>query len=186
MPAAALFNDRRLRLTYWHADKRVVDGMRLQLDRYVARLSADTVVQEVAELDDERGFPCDLLLINAAGAMTAAGDLFPQWLRGVRRRIVNAKASGHAGIWSPALIIADVDFSTLADLWPEASQDNWYFDILAPTHLSSLPIRVANLLRIHDHLHEIKRYATAVDEVSAKVAALESQLQSLRPSGSTK
>ena len=45
---------------------------------------------------------------------------------------------------------------------------------------ATLPIRVANLLRIHDHLHELKRYSAALDDITVKVKMLESQMKDLR------
>ena len=57
---------------------------------------------------------------------------------------------------------------------------NWYFDIVASDQLDSLPIRVANLLRIHDHLHELHRYSAALSSLTAQTEALKQELLQLK------
>jgi hypothetical protein len=169
-PAAPLFQSRSLRLCYWNAEARIVDAERVALEQHLARLG-EVKVQAVKALESPEVRGADLLIV--AAPMVPA-DKFPEWLAGFRRRI---QATGHG--WSPALILADVSFDVLSEIWPDVTRENWYFDILAPAHMASLPIRVANLLRIHDHLHELKRYSQAIDDVNSKVKALESQMRQL-------
>jgi hypothetical protein len=174
MPADKLFADRRLRLCYWNAEARVLDAERAGLEQHLARLGDVSVVQ-IKALDAPEATPCDLLIV---AAQTLAPQDFPSWLAGFRRRI---QAQGM--VWTPALILADVSFDVLSDILPDVTRENWYFDILAPAHVTSLPIRVANLLRIHDHLHEMKRYATALEDIGTKVTTLETQLEAMKKAG---
>ena len=170
-PPLVLFPGRRLRLCYWNTDPRVVDAERMDLERHLARLG-DVTLDEVKALDAPEAKATDLLIV---AAQKVPAREFPVWLTGLRKRIVQ-----QGRIWTPALILADVPGDVLLDIWAEATRDNWYFDILAPAHMGSLPIRVANLLRIHDHLHELTRYAAALEDINTKVTMLESQIKGLR------
>jgi hypothetical protein len=181
MAGSPLFGTRALNLCYWNAEARVVDAERLALEVHLKRLG-DVRVQQVKTLDAPETAAADLLIVAAQAIPT---EEFPKWLAGLRRRVV-----AHGAIWTPALILADVTFDTLSDIWADVTRDNWYFDILAPSHVASIPIRVANLLRIHDHLHELKRYESALDDINAKVKVLEGQMarvsaQALSPASSS-
>lgn len=171
MPEGPLFKGRSFRLRYWHADPRVVDAERARLEQSLAKVG-DVRVDTLRSLDDPGLHPCDLLVV---AAQAIPRDGFAKWLGGFKERFHR-----QGGIWVPVLIVADVPFEGLREILPDAARANWYFDIMAPEHVASLPIRVANLLRIHDHLHEMKRYATALDDINAKVEALETELQHLR------
>jgi hypothetical protein len=171
MPSAALFANRSLRVCYWNAEAKIVDAGKAELERHLKRLG-DVKVEVIKALDAPEAAQADLLVV--AAQKLAAQD-FPVWLQGFRKRI-QAKGS----IWTPALILADVSFDVLSEILVEVTAENWYFDVVAPAHLSSLPIRVANLLRIHDHLHELKRYSAALDDINTKVKMLESQMKDLR------
>ena len=60
---------------------------------------------------------------------------------------------------------------------PFAIDENWYFDVIDPDHLDSLPMRVANLLRIHDHLHELSRYEKSLADLQADVRQMQQKLE---------
>jgi hypothetical protein len=171
MQSPSMFADRVLRLSYWNTDSRVIDADRLQLETSLKRLG-DVSVHTVKSLDVVQRDGCDLLIV---AAQSVPRKEFAKWLLGFRGRI-----HSNGKIWVPALILADVGFETLADILADVTSENWYFDILAPSHMDSLPIRVANLLRIHDHLHEISRYETAIAEVSSRVRELERQVQQVK------
>lgn len=170
MPAAPVFANRKLRFCYWAVESRLVDGERMTLEQHLKRLG-DVTVEPIKSLDAPGAGPYDLLIV--AAQRVPVKD-FPIWLAGFRRRIQSLGM-----VWTPALILAGVDFAVLQEIWPEVTKENWYFDILDPSHVASLPIRVANLLRIHDHLHELKRYAAALDDVTAKVQDLEAKVSKL-------
>lgn len=171
MRTPSMFADRTLRLFYWNADPRVLDADLMQLEKLLKRLG-DVKLTSIKSLDLIPKDGCDLLII---AAHSIPKKEFPKWLMGLRARI-----HSNGRIWVPALILADVGFEVLADILTDVTAENWYFDILLPSHVESLPIRVANLLRIHDHLHELNRYELAIAEVSNRVKDLESELQKLR------
>ena len=122
-------------------------------------------VKEVKSLDDPDFSGYDILVI---AAQAIPDEDFPVWLKGIAKRI---KSLGN--IWTPALILTSIDFQILSDILAESAKENWYFDILDPQHMSSLPIRVANLIRIHDHLKELHRYEATLTTLEDKVRALE-------------
>jgi hypothetical protein len=167
---AAIF-PRTLRIVYWPADARVVDQDRARLEQGLRQLGS-LQIETLKTLDELAAKPADLLVV---AAQTVPGEQFSKWLRSFKERVKN-----RGGIWTPALILANLPFPILNEVMPEAVQDNWYFDILAADHLASMPIRVANLLRIHDHLHELQRYAATLDSLSAKVQKLEDELEALK------
>lgn len=159
--------ERTLRVKYFVADKRFVDAERMVLEKNLRRLT-DVSLSELKSLDDPDFLPCDLLVVAAKNV--AAVD-FRKWLDGFRRKV---RSEGN--IWIPALILTQIEFEDLRDILLEAVNDNWYFDVMHAEHMSSLPIRVANLLKIHDHLHEMDRYGQALTDLGEKVAFLEAQL----------
>lgn len=176
--AAPLFGRRSLKICYWNAEARVLDAERMTFEKHLARLG-DVKVTPVTSLEDAKGKAdlagADLLIV---AAQMVPDDKFADWLSGFRKRI-----QGLGMVWTPALILADVPFDVLSEIWPEVTKENWYFDILAPSHVASVPIRVANLLRIHDHLHEMKRYAAALDDINTKVRGLEAQVAGFQTKG---
>jgi hypothetical protein len=158
---------RTLRVKYLVADKRFVDADRMLLETNLRRLT-DVTLSEIKSIDDPDFLPCDLLIVAAKNV--AAID-FGKWLEGFRKRIHN-----QGNIWIPALILTQVEFEDLRDILLDAVNDNWYFDVINADHISSLPIRVANLLKIHDHLHEMDRYERSLSDLGDKIAKLEAQL----------
>lgn len=159
--------NRTLRVKYLVADKRFVDADRMVLEKNLRRLT-DVELTEIKSVDDSELHPCDLLIV--AARHVAAID-FRKWLDGFRKRV---KAQAQVRI--PALILTDAAFEDLRDILFEAVHENWYFDVIHADHITSLPIRVANLLKIHDHLHEMQRYEQALKDLGDKVAQLETDM----------
>ena len=126
---------------------------------------------ELNSLDDPNFFPADLLIVKAE---QIPHDEIPKWLAGFAKRVQQ-----QGKIWTPALVVSSCDYSTLQGFMPTARSMNWYFDIVSPDHISSLPIRVSNLLRMHDHLHELKRYDEQVQVLQEQVLGLEKELKEL-------
>lgn len=158
------------RLCYYKVDPRAIDSDLMMIESHLKRLG-DLKVEAVKDLSSLEVLPCDLIVV---GAQKVPEDAFSGWFSALRAKLVS-----NASIWTPALVIADVSFDVLRSLLVQAVLDNWYFDIVNPRQISSLPIRVANLLRIHDHLHELRRYALALDEIQGQVRELESQIVTL-------
>lgn len=167
--------ERTLRIKYLIADKRFVDADRMVLEKNLRRLT-DVTLSEVKSVDAPDLYPCDLLIVAARNV--AAID-FSKWLDGFKKRI---KSQGQVQI--PALVLTDAAFEDLRDILAESVQENWYFDVIHADHISSLPIRVANLLKIHDHLHEMKRYENALRNLGDRVADLEARVKAKEGIGS--
>ena len=161
---------RKLSVVYCPADPRIIDNDRARLEKILNQLG-DVHVSTVKSVDELTLDSADLL---AVAAQTVAFKHFPVWLRSFKLR-----ARSRLGIWTPAIILANLPFSILNDVMAEAVQENWYFDIISIDHLASIPIRVANLIRIHDHLLELQKYASTLENLSTKVQRLESELEAL-------
>ena len=157
---------------YWDAEKKFVDATKINFEKHLSFLP-DFDLITLKTLDSEDFNPCDLLLVTAF--LIDAND-FSQWLDGLNKRIVRQNS-----IWTPALIFTDLPFAELsASIHDYAADNNWYFDIVSADHLDSMPIRIANLLRIHDHLHELFRYQERLDQMQTKVSDIEEKLDSCR------
>lgn len=165
------FAKRNLRICYLNTQPKIIAVDKVTLEKKLQQL-CDVEIHTIKGLDDPQFTPCDLLVVTAEGIDE---DQFVKWLRGFSRRI---EAQGH--IWVPAIIFAQIPFMNLSHFLDEAHQMNWYFDILDPDHLSSLPMRVANLLRIHDHLHELRRYQEQLNLLDEKMNEMKQSLARLK------
>lgn len=119
-------------------------------------------------LDDPAFHPCDLLVLTAN---YIEEENFETWLKGVESRL-----NRQGGIKVPAVIYANVGLAVQRELLQWSVASNWYFDIVDPNHLTSLPIRMANFLRLHDHLHEVTRMQQSVESLTERVSSLEQAL----------
>ena len=169
MPAAVTPRD--LRVAYYQVDPRVVGSTVMELERYLSRLGR-VAVDPVKELAPVTHQAYGLLVI---AGQTLDDESFGPWLTSLKRKVLQ-----QGDIWVPAIILTDVSFQGLERVWQEVAQDNWYFDIVRPDHMSSLPIRVANLLRMTDHLSELKNYEKLLTSLTDKVSYLESEVTLLR------
>jgi hypothetical protein len=165
--SATVFTHRKIRLRYWNCEPKVLDSHRMSLEIHLRRLG-ELETAQVPSLEDDLVKEADLLVI---GAHLVEEEHFSRWLRSIRKRLL-----AQGAIWTPVLVLSECTFDGLLEMLLESIADNWYFDIIAPRHMSSLPIRVANLLRMHDHLQELRRYSNALDEITRRVHVLEKQL----------
>ena len=127
---------------------------------------------KVASLESPELKTCDLLLTTADHVPS---ESFSEWLQTFSKRVKQNEL-----IWIPSLIFADLGIDHQRELLAQAAGSNWYFDIISIDHLDSLPIRMANLIRIHDHLKELFRYDQQFQELNEKVKNLEDGLVSLK------
>jgi hypothetical protein len=125
-------------------------------------------IKLIKSIDEVSSDSCDLIVLYS---LNVDETHFMQWLSGFENRWVVQNS-----IWIPALIVSRVEPSKIPEMLERAALANWYFDILHPDHLSSLPLRVANLLRIHDHLHELLRYERELKLLQKQVNSIEQQL----------
>ncbi len=99
-------------------------------------------------------------------------------MKGIESRVL-----AQDGIKIPVIVFGHVDLQTQRALLAWAVQQNWYFDIVQPEHIKSLSMRVANILRIHDHLHEIARMMRHMSDLQDRVTEVESLLSGLTIAG---
>jgi hypothetical protein len=165
------FHQRALRICFLDLNSKVIDQKKMLLEERLKFLGSITA-QSVRAVDDPKLKPCDLLVIDAT---YVPDEEFENWISGLGARMIKQGA-----VWIPALIVADAKFQTLKQVLLPVAKMNWYFDIIAMDHIDSLPIRVANLLRIHDHLHELDRYQKTLDDLSSQVDRLNAEVISLK------
>ncbi len=162
--AKQFFQDRSFRVCYWDGEKRIVDSRKSSLERQLKYLG-DIDLITLDRLEDPNFDPCDLLIITAEHVPEQE---FAAWLVSLESRLTFRKM-----IRVPALIFADLPIELLAEIYLKSAKQNWYFDVISSSDLNSLPIRIANLLRIHDHLHELSRYQNQLAIFEEKIEELE-------------
>lgn len=158
---------RKYRVCYWDSDPKSLNAYKAVIESSLKQLG-DVELYDLLSLEDSKLHPCDLIITSA---QQVPEDHFKKWLQNNEQRIKT-----QAGIWVPVLILAKVSFSYLDAILVDAAKNNWYFDVLDPDHLDSLPIRIANLLRIHDHLSELHRYDQMLNKMQTQIDQLENQL----------
>jgi hypothetical protein len=163
-----LFKNRRMRVCAWAATPGFASAASAAFDQQLRQFIQLDLVK-VKSLDDPQILPADLLIISAEGI---DDEVFPDWVKGISARIPKAHS-----IPVPTIIFGLVAATTQRELLRWAVDGNWYFDIVDPGQLSSLPVRVANFLRLHDHLHEVRRMTEASGLMAKKVQDMEQQLQ---------
>lgn len=166
-----LFPNRHLRVCYLDSEKRFIGSAKLQFEEKLAKVAQIELVP-LQSLDDPKFHPCDLLVLTAN---LIPEDHFKEWLTRLRKNM-----RSQAKVWTPALILSDIEFPVLNEIFQMASAENWYFDIVTTEHYESLPIRIANLLRVHDHLHELRRYSETLANLQIRVDKLEDELTDFR------
>jgi hypothetical protein len=171
MHASKPSTPKRLRVCYVDTQKRLLSAKKIVIEERLHSLGAIDFV-DLASIEDPRFSPCDLLIVSAE---SVPEENFAAWVSKLKNQMEQ-----QSKIWTPALIVSEVGFDTLDSLLKDAVQSNWYFDIVSLQHLDSLPIRVANLLRIHDHLHELKRYNEQLSKLNVQVETLEKQVAKLK------
>ncbi len=158
---------KKYRICYWDSDPKSVNSAKLAIESALKQLG-DLTLYELSALEDPKLHPCDLLITSA---QQIPEENFKKWLSGCEQRVTT-----QAGIWVPVLVIAKISFSCLDEILISAAKSNWYFDVLDLNHISSLPIRIANLLRIHDHITELYRYDQMLSSMQSQINRLENQL----------
>jgi hypothetical protein len=173
MVTPLIFKNRRLRVCHWNATPGILSSASAAIEQQLQHLMAFDIIHLKA-LDESQANPCDLLIISAEGMDE---EHIPNWLKSVQNRIPQVH-----GIIAPTIIFARVPAQTQRELLTWSVEGNWYFDIVDPDHVMSLPIRTTNFLRLHDHLHEVRRMSTLARDLSEKYKELEHKLQTLMSS----
>ena len=168
MNLSDLKKKRKLRLCYVDGEKRLFSTAKAQFEKAIGALGPIESVA-ITSVEDPMLRPCDLLVITADHV---PDESIEDWLKNLKRRL-----HSQAKVPIPTLCFCSLKEKTLIKLIEYTIAENWYFDVIDPNHAASLAIRAANLLRIHDHIHELNRYASALDDLQLKVAELEKRVQ---------
>ncbi|MES2746662.1 MAG: hypothetical protein V4655_14610 [Bdellovibrionota bacterium] len=158
-------------ISSWDLDPKRSDATKLNLERFLKLLPSITV-KKVKGLEDPDFLPCDLAVVYAWHLTQIE---LKTWLENFEKRWKKQGA-----IWIPALIISPLEISELLGTMEEIWASNWYFDIIHPDHFTSLPVRIANLLRIHDHLLELHRYEAELTQMNDSIRSIEKDLKTLK------
>jgi hypothetical protein len=159
------------RVVYVNSDTKTLETSVAFFEKRLQLISNLELIQ-VSSLDliDSKG-QADLVIINAP---PLEKDGFLRWVEKI-----GSKLGKDTGIPVPCIFFSRLTFSNLEQMWETFYKQNWYFDILHPEHMDSLPIRLANLLRIHDHLHEIHRYERELQDLHKKLSELEKNIKKM-------
>lgn len=140
-------------------------------DRYLAQIesilkqNADLKTIKISSVTDPKINRCSCLVVFANNLEDEA---MVTWVKGVAKRL------DQETINTPWLIVCDSSDLVQKELLRYALAENWYFDLVDPNHLSSLTTRMANLIRISDHIKELGRYERETKELESKInSALE-------------
>ena len=110
----------------------------------------------------------DLLIIEA---MDLKIENPLEWMEKQQNKILR-----NNGIPIPTLVINPSHYLDIAIDIFEHITSNWYYDFIHPDQLNSITIRIANLLKIHDHLHELNRYEKELTTMQSDVDQLKETL----------
>jgi hypothetical protein len=158
----------QLKVAVWNAVPQMASA---HTGLFLSELKKLYLVQsvDVKDLEDARIGECDLIVCQA---YFIDEEHFFAWIQKIRERVPIVQ-----GIRLAAMILCKISVTVQRDILGWAYGQNWYFDLIETDHLQSLPVRVANLLRFSAHLHEVQRMDRALQDVSLRLAQLESQLQ---------
>ena len=172
--AEASISHRRRRICYWDPQSNAVSTNKINFEMHLKFLP-NFDLSELRSLDDQSFHPCDLLIVNA---LSIPDDDFLIWLEGINKRVLTQNK-----IWTPAVLVSECKFGELSSEVHEFANNNWYFDLINPANMDSMPIRVANLLKIHDHLHELWRYEKELNTMQKQVSDIEQKLLEIMQKG---
>lgn len=155
--------DRPIKICVLNQEPRIADRHLASIESELSKI-CDFDLIKITSIDDDEFFPCDLLIIIAH---TLESDDLITWVKGLAGRM---EKSGK--ILTPALIVGeDIDLAARG-LMKFAAAENWYFDLVDVEHVNSIAIRAANLIRIHDHIHELGRYENSITKLENQVKDL--------------
>ena len=153
------FRTRKVRCCYFNLTAKLVNKALLELERQLELLAEKLQIEAISSLDDPRFFPCDLLIVAASGLSTKQ---VLQWLKAYRQKSLRQEK-----IDIPVLLISKAVEEESQTFFAEALKTNWFFDVCSDQHQSSLPIRAANLIRVHDLLHDLRRRDEALQAMKS-------------------
>ena len=155
------------RILYVNPTPQVISALNQLSEKYLSWL-ADVDIENLSSLSQAKNKPFDLIIYNAFGV---PDDKLSTWLHNISKQILT-----HNQVLVPTIILSKLGFNDLNKMLSSIYKDNWYIDILHPDHINSLPIRIANLLKIHDHLHETQRLQKELEDIHIQISKFEKQL----------
>lgn len=158
---------RALRVCVINQEPRILDKQLAIIENELSKLYVLNLVQ-ISSIEDSKFKPCDLLIIIAHQLNDSA---FQTWIKSFAKRMEKNNS-----IAVPCLIIGHKLDAVSRELLQYAVSENWYFDIVDVNHIGSLAIRSANLLRIHDHIHELSRYEKIVTKLEEDLRSMQNDL----------
>ena len=158
---------RSLRVCLLNQEPRIIDRYLAAIEKEITKIYAVDVIK-IESIEDQDLKPCDLLILIAH---TLDENHFTTWIKGLTKRMEKNNL-----VAIPALVVCNNIDPTALGLMEFAIDENWYFDIIDVNHISSMSIRAANLIRIHDHIHELGRYENAIKGLEKQVKDLENKI----------
>ncbi len=164
------FLDRKLTIDYWHSEPRLVSSAVLDLENKLSFLGS-CQIRPVETIEALGLYGADLFVLTCPVVLE---DQFTSWFRGIEKRLLTGEK-----IKIPTLIFSDVPFQHLLQIFEGTILSNWYCDIVHSQHTESLPMRVANLIRIHDHLKEMEVYEKQIGKLELGLKEMQNKLKNL-------
>lgn len=164
---------RPLRICAVPDDHRIINQTLEQIETQIHRVHPFEMYQprSLRSLDPQDFDLCDLLLLMAH---RLEGQDLLDWIKSFM-----VLMSEGDRIWIPALIVGQMEFEYTQHLIEIAARSNWYFDFVCIEHMSSLSLRIANLIRICDHLRELYRYEGVLSDLEKKTHDQKRQIHAL-------
>jgi hypothetical protein len=154
---------RHLEVYLFNQNRSVVSAVNMLIEQELRKISTCSFY-EVKDLN-EVGNPCDLVICLAH---FLESDHFLKWISSAENRMPFQN-----GIKLPLLVVADLEPATLRDLISLAQTSNWYFDVVSSNQIGGLSLRMLNFFRLHDHLKEIQRMNSIVEQLQQQVKSIE-------------
>lgn len=164
---------RIFRVAYLDTQQKYFTGAKKHCQNILRSLDG-TDFNEISALNQLDTQNTDIVFLSASHIESVD---FQQWLDGLAK-----KFKRNEFIWIPALILAEVSLNISRDILQVTINNNWYYDIISPNELDSLPLRMANLIKIHDHMKELNRYEAELQNFSEKIEGLERVIHTLQSS----
>ncbi len=164
-----LLNHKKLVIGYFDAHPKLVSADRMHLENQLQILS-DFELRQVDQLSDMSVEETDLMVVRIGLVEQSATT---KWLKSFVTKIRTSRL-----VWVPALILAPgFEMTEIKDLFEYAYQQNYYFDIFTSEQYEDLPLRAANLIRMHEHLQELSRYQEELKQLQERVHQIEYRLK---------
>ncbi len=157
------------KIGFWVLEPKIVSSAKENFAQSLRVLGSIHIQDLEGGADDPQTLDQDLLIVDATHFPM---DYFDVWMQGFVKRMMHENR-----IWIPALIYGDFEFDSVKKYMDLATQKNWYFDLVSKHDFETLPLRVANLFKIHDHLKEIAEYQNTLQELEDKVKNIENKMR---------